>query len=80
MRTISQREMRNDSGEILREVEAGAVLIVTRRGAPVAQLSPYPGERRAAKPASREPRFDAGDLVVSAVPSRVALDDLRGDR
>jgi len=40
MRTISQREMRNDSSGILREVEAGAVLVVTGRGTPVAQLSP----------------------------------------
>lgn len=36
MRTISQREMRNDSGQILRDVESGEAMVVTRRGLPVA--------------------------------------------
>ena len=35
-RTISQRELRNDSGAILREVQAGQTIIVTRNGVPVA--------------------------------------------
>ena len=39
-REISQRELRNDSGAVLREVERGETLIVTRNGVPVAQLSP----------------------------------------
>ena len=36
MRTISQREMRNDSAQMLRDVESGEVVVVTRRGLPVA--------------------------------------------
>ena len=43
MKTISQREMRNDSGLVLREVEAGETFTVTRRGAPVAQIVPGEG-------------------------------------
>jgi len=39
-REISQRELRNDSGAVLREVEGGETLIVTRNGVPIAQLSP----------------------------------------
>ncbi|MCY3620549.1 MAG: hypothetical protein OXH68_02415 [Gammaproteobacteria bacterium] len=31
-RTITQRELRNDSEVILREVQAGAAMIVTRTG------------------------------------------------
>ena len=39
-REISQRELRNDSGAVLREVERGETLVATRNGVPVAQLSP----------------------------------------
>ena len=63
-RTITQRELRNDSGAVLREVEAGRTLIVTRNGVPVAELRPVPPRRfvpRAviADAARRAPRVDA---------------------
>jgi prevent-host-death family protein len=38
--TIAQRELRNDSGNILRRVENGEEFIVTRNGTPVAELRP----------------------------------------
>lgn len=41
-RIISQRELRNDSAAILREVQAGNVLIVARNGVPIAELRPLP--------------------------------------
>jgi prevent-host-death family protein len=42
MRTkISQRELRNDSGAIMRRVEAGERFIVTRNGVAVADLLPH---------------------------------------
>jgi prevent-host-death family protein len=44
-RTISQRELRNDSAAVLREVEAGETLVITRNGTPVAELRPL-GPRR----------------------------------
>ena len=39
--TISQRELRNDSGTIMRRVEAGEHFTVTRNGVPVADLMPH---------------------------------------
>lgn len=44
-RTITQRELRNDSGAILREVQAGQAIVVTRNGAAVAELRPFPQRR-----------------------------------
>ena len=37
---ISQRELRNDSGAILRAVQAGETYVITSNGTPVAQISP----------------------------------------
>lgn len=66
-RTITQRELRNDSGAVLREVQAGQTLIVTRNGVPVAELRPVSPRRfvpRAviADAARRAPRVDANRL------------------
>lgn len=80
MRTISQREMRNDSGAILREAEAGEAFVVTRRGVPVAQLIPYAGGRQAIKPARQDASFDVSELVASSIPTSTVLEDLRGER
>ena len=44
-RTVTQRELRNDSGAILREVQAGEAVIVTRNGVPVAELRAVPQRR-----------------------------------
>lgn len=41
MRTIPQREFRNQSGEILRQAEAGQQFAITVDGRPVAVLGPY---------------------------------------
>ena len=37
---ISQRELRNDSGEILRALDRGEDFVVTRNGVPVGELRP----------------------------------------
>lgn len=37
---ISQRELRNNSGEIMRRVDEGEAFIVTRNGVPVGELMP----------------------------------------
>jgi prevent-host-death family protein len=63
VRTITQRELRNDSGAVLREVQAGQTMIITRNGTPVAELRPVPPRRfvpRAAiaDAARRAPRVD----------------------
>ena len=39
--TISQRELRNDSGAIMRRVEQGESFVVTRNGVAVADLLPH---------------------------------------
>ena len=41
MKTIAQRELRNQSGEILRQAEAGEQFTITVDGRPVATLGPY---------------------------------------
>lgn len=66
-RTVSQRDLRNDSAGVLREVQAGQTIIVTRNGVPVAELRPVPPRRfvpRAAiaEAAKRAPRIDAKRL------------------
>jgi prevent-host-death family protein len=40
MRTIPQRELRNNIGQVLREVEAGERVRITVAGRPVADLVP----------------------------------------
>lgn len=37
---ITQRELRNDSGQIMRKVDEGEIFVVTRNGVPVAELAP----------------------------------------
>ena len=39
-RQVTQRELRNDSGEILRAVASGETVIITRNGTPLAELRP----------------------------------------
>jgi prevent-host-death family protein len=48
-REISQRELRNDSGAILRAVESGEDFIVTRNGTALAELRPLRRRRFVAR-------------------------------
>jgi prevent-host-death family protein len=41
MKAIAQRELRNHSGEVLRQAEGGQQFAVTVDGRPVAVLGPY---------------------------------------
>ena len=52
-RQISQRELRNDSGEIMRRIDQGETFVITRNGQPVAELTPL-----------RRHRFVSADDVV----------------
>jgi prevent-host-death family protein len=47
-RVVTVRELRNDGGRVLRRVERGETVTVTRDGQPVAELRPLPREPRAA--------------------------------
>ena len=53
---ITQRELRNDSGEIMRRLDAGETFIVTRNGVPVGELTPL-----------RRHRFVAAEAAEAAV-------------
>ncbi len=39
-RTVTQRELRNSSGRIMRALDRGEVFLVTRNGVPVGELRP----------------------------------------
>lgn len=81
VRSISQRELRNDNAEIIRAVEAGESFTVTKHGVPVARVVPIPGsDLRRVRAAV--PGHDVTDLprVVASRAMAEHLDDLRGDR
>lgn len=46
MRTITQREFRNNSAKIMDAVAAGETVRVTRNGVEVAEVRPIPSRRR----------------------------------
>lgn len=81
MGTISQRELRNHSGAVMRSVEAGETLIVTRNGTPVAQLGPISASDMlpVVRP-SRGIRFSELRRVRAELPVEELLDDLRAER
>jgi antitoxin (DNA-binding transcriptional repressor) of toxin-antitoxin stability system len=62
-REISQRELRNDSGEIMRQLDQGQSFIVTRNGVPVGELSPL-----------RRHRFVRADTAVALFRHAPAVD------
>ncbi|MFM7736087.1 MAG: type II toxin-antitoxin system Phd/YefM family antitoxin [Alphaproteobacteria bacterium] len=62
-RAISQRELRNDSGEIMRRVDQGETFVVTRNGAPIAELTPL-----------RRDRFVAAEVVVARFRNAPGID------
>jgi len=69
-REITERQLRNDSGEIMRQLDGGETFVVTRNGVPVGQLSPL--HRR---------RFVSADAAAAAFQGahRVNLRLLRRD-
>ncbi|TSD96098.1 type II toxin-antitoxin system prevent-host-death family antitoxin [Skermania sp. ID1734] len=82
MKTISQRELRNDNAEVIRGVERGETYVVTRRGVPVALLSPVSSETdlHCIRPATKRRAYTRADRVRWAGDSPALLDDLRGQR
>lgn len=82
VKTISQRELRNDNAAIMAGVEAGEVYTVTRRGVPVARLGPIDREAdlRCVRPARSRPDFTSLPRVASEVSTQDILTDLRGER
>ncbi len=82
MKTISQRELRNDNAEVMRGVEEGETYLVTRRGVPVAQLVPLTGEPdlRCERPAKQRPLYATRSRIRTGTATSDVLDELRGDR
>ena len=86
METVTHREMRNRSGEILRRVEAGESVRVTNNGHLAALIVPAGGDpldgliaRGEARPArTGTDSLAAIARVASPVTSRQLLDDSRG--
>ncbi len=44
-REITQRELRNQSGQIMRRLDQGETFVVTRNGVPVGELTPLRRQR-----------------------------------
>jgi antitoxin (DNA-binding transcriptional repressor) of toxin-antitoxin stability system len=64
--SITQRELRNDSGEIMRRLDQAESFIVTRNGAPVGELTPL-----------RRHRFVPAAAVVAIFRNAPAIDPSR---
>jgi prevent-host-death family protein len=62
-RTITQRELRNESGEIMRALDQGEVFVVTRNGVPVGELTPL-----------RHRQFVGAEAAVAAFAGTPVLD------
>jgi prevent-host-death family protein len=69
MKTIPQRELRNHSGEILRQAEAGQQFTITVDGRPVAMLVPCQKRQWV-------PKADVLALLRSMPPDPTFFEDL----
>ena len=70
MRELTQRELRNESGEIMRALDQGESFLVTRNGIPVGELVPL-----------RRRRFvgvEAVNALFATAPA-IDLDRFRAD-
>lgn len=83
METVSHREMRNNSGELLRGTAAGESYLITNQGIPVARLVPVSApapDLRVVKPATKRGGFESLARHAVAENSADALEALRADR
>ena len=83
--SLSQRELRNESGRVLRAVSEGDSFVLTNSGVPVGRIVPIDAPAPAltiARPARREGGWAALAIERKAATQSLAetLDDLRGDR
>jgi len=73
-REITQRELRNESGEIMRALDRGETFLVTRNGVPVGELTPL--RRRAFVTAGAAVALFSGAPVVELERFRDDVDAL----
>lgn len=83
--SLSQRELRNESGRVLRAVSEGHSFVLTNSGVPVGRIVPLDAPAPAlpiTRPARREGGWAALGIErkASAQGLLATLDDLRGDR
>lgn len=71
-RTITQRELRNESGEIMRGLDRGEAYVVTRAGVPVGELTPV--HRRAFVSREHALAAFAGSPTIDAARFRADVD------
>jgi prevent-host-death family protein len=62
-REITQRELRNESGEIMRALDRGETFVVTRNGVPVGELTPL-----------RQRQFVAAEVVAGVFRGAPAVE------
>jgi prevent-host-death family protein len=62
-REITQRELRNESGEIMRALDRGETFVVTRNGVPVGELVPL-----------RQRQFVAADAAIAVFNGAPTID------
>jgi prevent-host-death family protein len=62
-RELTQRELRNESGDIMRRLDEGENFVVTRNGVPVAELTPL-----------RRRRFVAAEAAVAMFRTAPSVD------
>jgi prevent-host-death family protein len=65
-REITQRELRNESGEIMRALDRGETFVVTRNGVPVGELTPL-----------RQRQFVSAEAAVTRFASAPQIDRKR---
>jgi prevent-host-death family protein len=70
MKTIPQRELRNHSGEILRQAESGEQFTITVEGRPVAVLGPF--QRR-----QWIPKADFLKILRTQTPDPTFFEDIK---
>jgi len=73
-RKITQRELRNESGEIMRALGRGEAFVVTRNGVPVGELRPL--RRREYVSAEAALAAFAGAPSIDAVRFRADVDEV----
>lgn len=65
MKTIPQRELRNENAKVIDAVTAGETFVITRSGEPVAELRPLRRGRR---------RFVSRDELAASAGTPVRID------
>lgn len=65
-REITQRELRNESGEIMRALDRGETFVVTRNGVPVGELAPL-----------QQRQFVSAEAAIARFKGAAAIDSKR---